>query len=99
MKTEKQVTMSLDLTKQMLGKDEAMNMLIKQNFSDEELGIRPNLPKKWDDINKISGYFINVNSLIMFAGKALSTDSSSNKNILLPKNSLKQCWQCASCCT
>lgn len=63
MKT-KQVTMSLDLAKQMLGKDEAMDMLIKQNFSDEELGIKPKLPKKWEDIVRLNGYFVSSDSLI-----------------------------------
>ena len=64
MNTEKQVTMSLELAKQMLGKDEAMDMLIKQNFSDEELGIKPKLPKKWEDIAHLNGYFVSSDSLI-----------------------------------
>jgi len=64
MNTEKQIKMSLDLAKQMLGKDEAMDMLIKQNFSDEELGIKPKLPKKWEDIVHLNGYFVSSDSLI-----------------------------------
>lgn len=64
MNTEKQIKMSLDLAKQMLGKDEAMDMLIKQNFSDKELGIKPKLPKKWEDIVHLNGYFVSSDSLI-----------------------------------
>lgn len=83
MKTEKQITMSLDLAKQMLGKDEAMDMLIKQNFSDEELGIKPKLPKRWEDIESINGYFINTHSVIM--GVDGESCSSEDKNILPTK--------------
>ena len=79
MKT-KQVTMSLDLAKQMLGKDEAMDMLIKQNFSNEELGIKPKLPKKWEDINCLNGYYINSISQIRPANVGIFKDE--NKNIL-----------------
>lgn len=64
MNKEKQIKMSPELAKQMLGKDEAMDMLIKQNFSDEELGIKPKLPKKWEDIVHLNGYFVSSDSLI-----------------------------------
>lgn len=80
MKTEKQITMSLDLAKQMLGKDEAMDMLIKQNFSDEELGIKPELLKKWEDIGEMKGFYIDRDSNIEYIHKTLSVNK--NRNIL-----------------
>ena len=83
MKTEKQVTMTLELAKQMLGKDEAMDMLIKQNFSNEELGIKPKLPKKWEDIESLNGYFIDNHSMII--GVDGESCSNEDKNILPTK--------------
>lgn len=87
MKTEKQIKMSLELAKQMLGKDEAMDMLIKQNFSNEELGIKPKLPKKWEDLELISGYFINESSYIhqLNPDKILHNTSYTNRNTLPTK--------------
>lgn len=91
MNTEKQVTMSLELAKQMLGKDEAMDMLIKQNFSDEELGVKPKLPKKWEDLELISGYFISEFSYIhqLNPDKILHNTSYTNRNTL-PTEELAQ---------
>lgn len=87
MDTEKQITMSLDLAKQMLGKDEAMDMLIKQNFSDEELRIKPELPKKWEDLELISGYFISECSYIyaLNPDKLFHNTSYTNRNTLPTK--------------
>ena len=83
MNREKQITMSLELAKQMLGKDEAMDMLIKQNFNDEELGIKPKLPKKWEDINCLSGYYSDASSRINPVDTLMPSDS--NKNVLPTK--------------
>lgn len=83
MNTEKQVKMSLELAKQMLGKDEAMDMLIKQNFSDEELGIEPRLPKKWEGAGFIKGYYVAGNSQITAIKETMCMDV--NKNILPTK--------------
>ena len=84
MKTEKQITMSLDLAKQMLGKDGEMDMLIKQNFSDEELGIKPKLPKRWEDIDWLDGYFISSESHIKPA-YCIKEIIHENKNMLPTK--------------
>ena len=83
MNREKQVTMSLDLAKQMLGKDKAMDMLIKQNFSDEELEIKRKLLKEWENINCLSGYYIDANSNIKPVDTVAPYDK--NKNILPTK--------------
>lgn len=83
--------MSLELAKQMLGKDEAMDMLIKQNFSNEELGIKPKLPKKWEDLELISGYFISESSYIhqLNPDKILHNTSYTNRNTLPTKELAK----------
>ena len=80
---EKQITMSLELAKSMFGKDEAMDMLIKQHFSNEDLGIKPKLPKKWKDLEGLSGFYINTTSRIC----AVDTDSTfgSDRNTLPTK--------------
>lgn len=83
MNTEKQVKMSLELAKQMLGKDEAMDMLIKQNFSDEELGINPELPKTWEGIGFIKGYYVSNDSQIIESKETACVNP--NKNILPTK--------------
>lgn len=75
--------MSLDLAKQMLGKDEAMDMLIKQNFSNEELGIKPRLPKRWEGAGFIKGYYVASNSQIVETKETICVDT--NKNILPTK--------------
>ena len=80
---EKQVKMSLELAKQMLGKDEAMDMLIKQNFSNKELGIKPELPKTWEGIGELYGYYIASNSQIV--GIKETVFANMNKNILPTK--------------
>lgn len=83
MNTEKQVKMSLELAKQMLGKDEAMDMLIKQNFSNEELGIKPRLSKRWEGAGFIKGYYVASNSQIVETKETICVDT--NKNILPTK--------------
>lgn len=80
---EKQVTMSLELAKQMLGKDEAMDMLIKQNFSNEELGIKPELPKTWEGIGFVKGYYVSNDSQIIESKETMCVNP--NKNILPTK--------------
>ena len=80
---EKQITMSLELAKSMFGKDEAMDMLIKQHFSDEDLGIKPKLPKKWEDLKGLSGFYINANSNISATDSYGSLDR--NKNVIPTK--------------
>src|SRR5574343_375786 len=75
---EKQVTMSLDLAKQMLGKDEAMDMLIKQNFNEEELGIKPKLPKTWEDVGDVIGWYISPDGNVE---KTISLNSKDCRSI------------------
>lgn len=75
---EKQITMSLELAKSMFGKDEAMDMLIKQHFSDEDLGIKPKLPKKWEDLEELNGFFIDTNSNICAVDSDGSFDEYKN---------------------
>lgn len=82
---EKQITMSLELAKSMFGKDEAMDMLIKQHFSNEDLGIKPKLPKKWEDLKELSGFYITANSDIYNVVGIKQSDKDKNT---LPKKEL-----------
>ena len=81
---EKQITMSLELAKSMFVKDEAMDMLIKKHFSNEDLGIKPKLPKKWENLGIVKGFYIESNSEISLTYGGATTFGE-YKNVLPTK--------------
>jgi hypothetical protein len=81
------IAVSLELAKSLLGKDEAMDMLIKSNFTAEELGIKPKLPEKWEELGEIKGYFLGNNSSIQdYKG---STTGGFNSNLFKTEKQAK----------
>lgn len=55
---EKQIKLTVDQAKSMLGKSVEMDELLKANFTPEELGLKKALPKRWEELELIKGYYI-----------------------------------------
>ena len=58
----KTIQLSIEQAKEMFGKDEVMDKLLLDNFPELH---NPKLPKKYEDLEKISGCFINTDSSIL----------------------------------
>jgi len=54
---EKQITLSLEKARSMYGKSTEMDELLLVNFTKDEL-TKKELPKSWDEIGNIYGYYI-----------------------------------------
>ena len=57
----KTMKISLETAKSIYGKDESIDRILRETFTDKELGIKPKLPKTWEDVGLIRGFFINDN--------------------------------------
>lgn len=62
---EKQITLSLEKARELYGKDKNLDVILLQNFTEKEL-TEKGLPKTWDELEYIGGYYINSNSLIKY---------------------------------
>jgi len=58
----KTIQLSIEQAKEMFGKDEVMDKLLLANFPELH---NPKLPKKYEDLEKISGCIINTDSSIL----------------------------------
>ena len=58
----KTIQLSIEQAKEMFGKDEVMDKLLLANFTELH---NPKLPKKYEDLEKISGCIINTDSSIL----------------------------------
>lgn len=58
----KQITLTPEQAREMLGKDAAMDQLIRANFTDEELNPKPKYPKRWEDVDVLGGYYVDATS-------------------------------------
>lgn len=52
---KKTIELTVEQARELLGKDEAMDVLIRDNFTDEEL--KPKVTR-WEDLGRIEGWFI-----------------------------------------
>ena len=57
----KTIELSIEQAKEMFGKDDVMDKLLLANFPELH---KPKLPQKYEDLEKISGCFINTDSSI-----------------------------------
>lgn len=72
---QKQITLTIEQAREMLGKDPAMDQLICANFSDEELKPKPKYPKRYEDLETVDGYFVDeVSEVCDFDGIARDTN-------------------------
>ena len=55
---QKQITLTIEQARAMLGKDIAMDQLIRANFSEDELKPKPVLPKRWEDLETVDGWYV-----------------------------------------
>ena len=60
----KQITLSIETAREMLGKDPAMDQLIRANFTEDELNPQPKYPKAWEDLGRIEGYYVSSVAVI-----------------------------------
>jgi len=83
---KKQVFISLDTARKMwkglslnitIGKKDSIRLFLLDNFTKEELEAKE-LPKSWEELKKIEGYYINTYSITTGQGFGTSTESSKN---------------------
>lgn len=82
--TKKQITLSVEEAREMLGQSSAIDKMIHANFTEEEL--RP-LVKSFQNLDEISGFFIGLHSNIMPVEKVKAI--SENKNVFATQNQAK----------
>ena len=61
---QKQITLTIEQAREMLGKDSAMDQLIRANFTEDELTPKPKYPKAWEDLGRIEGYYVSSVAVI-----------------------------------
>ena len=77
---KKTIQLTVEQAREMLGKDEAMDALIRANFTEQEL--KPRV-KRWEDLGKIDGWYIEFSSVIYELKNENCTPS--NRNIYAKK--------------
>lgn len=77
---KKTIELTLEQAREMLGKDEAMDALIRANFTEQEL----NPVKRWEDLGEISGCFISSEGHVREASN-WKTGESFSKTIFAKK--------------
>lgn len=73
---QKQITLTIEQAREMLGKDSAMDKLIRANFSDEELNQRPKYPKRWEDLGRVSGWYVDEDSDVRHVYSVVAKDTN-----------------------
>lgn len=58
---EKQITLSLEKARELYGKDKNLDVILLQNFTEKEL-TEKGLPKTWEELEVINGYYLNEDS-------------------------------------
>ncbi len=75
---KKTIELTLEQAREMLGKDEAMDALIRANFTEEEL----NPVKRWEYLGRIEGYYVDdVSDILHLEGRCVKD----NRNIFAKK--------------
>lgn len=76
---KKTIELTLEQAREMLGKDEAMDALIRANFTEQEL--KP--VKRWEDLGNVEGWFVDSISRVYEARDPLVAQE--NRNIFAKK--------------
>jgi hypothetical protein len=79
------LNLSPEVAKAIYGNNPEMDKLLRENFTDEELGIKPKLPKRWEDIGEVQGWYVSDRSLIIQYGLIDAWDEHRN---IVPTKSL-----------
>lgn len=74
----KNIQLNIDRAKQLFGKNPELDELLRENFSEEELGIKKRLPTCYNDLNEIDGYYISPNALLQRVCHVNTNKSSTN---------------------
>lgn len=81
---EKQLTITLDIAREIYGKSKEMDTLLLANFSEKDLE-KPKLPKKWEDLKSVIGYCLLNGEVIKENAKIEATDSISKTRFATEK--------------
>ena len=73
---QKQITLTIEQARKMLGKDPAMDQLIRANFSEDELNQRPKYPKRWEDLGRVSGWYVDQDSDVRHVYSVVAKDTN-----------------------
>lgn len=54
----KQITLTPEQARDMLGKDGALDRMILAAFTSDELKPKPKFPKRWEDLGRVKGFYV-----------------------------------------
>mgnify|MGYP001136852445 CR=1 FL=1 len=74
----KTIQLSAEKAKQLYGKNTELDEILKENFTDEELGLKKLLPKAWGEFGYIKGWFITEASRIAKAANLSPLERNRN---------------------
>lgn len=72
----KQITLTIEQAREMLGKDPAMDQLIRANFSEDELKPKPKYPKRWEDLGRVVGWYVDEDSDVRQVYRVVAKDTN-----------------------
>lgn len=73
---QKQITLTIEQAREMLGKDPAMDQLIRANFTEDELNPQPKYPKRWEDLGRVSGWYVDEDSDVRQVYRVAAKDTN-----------------------
>lgn len=85
---EKTITLPLDVAKAMYNEGGTGRKFALDHYSEEEL-TKKELPKRWEDLSKVSGFLIGDNGLIYDAWDRVPNITSRNRNVFATKKQAK----------
>lgn len=77
---KKTIELTVEQARELLGKDKAMDVLIRANFTEDEL--KP-MVTRWEDLGSIGGWYVNDGSTVIKLN--LSLTNKENRNIFATK--------------
>lgn len=85
---EKTIKLSLEQARKMYKKSPEMDELLLANFSKKELE-KPEFPKKWNDLEKVDGYFIGQHGAIVKSHTNWEINSGTARTIFATEKQAK----------
>lgn len=73
----KNINLSTQQAKQLYREHPEWRNTVLDQFTDDELGIEPQLPKSWEDLREVDGYWADAYCDIQFGTRFYTTNSSS----------------------
>ena len=73
----KQINLTTEQAKQIFQTNPELRTTVLVEFTDEELGIEPLLPKTWESLDQISGYWITEDASLQWADRVFPSNACS----------------------